>query len=517
MILSGLIRPAAASAAEPGRGVGDLGPAAVVDAHRSVSRSLCRVSCSAYLQLADDAAPQPRPAAGPADPHAQLVHLVAAAVDHVAVEAHQEPDLVGRAPPVLGGERVRGDVRDAELQRALDHVEQRRLAGRVPGGAGQAARLRPPAVAVHDDRDVPRHRLRRERRRPRPGRVRRRRAVRAARLALLASRSLAGRSTSGSERSPRSRCHCRCAATRPLASRRVAAGAGLGAGPVAVGSAAISVERHRRRVGRAGRPAVRADRCRRPAPRTPGAGRASRRRAHSRSAGAQPANDIARSRYASSTRPAGVLAVGQRPQRAERQQEQPQRRLLLLGRQPLGGLGDRRSPRCSAGSRRGSRCRSRSMPSTWLTMSQRAALEQLHVDVAERLQPGAEPRRGAPHALGDRAHPAVPAGEQRDDPVGLAQLLHAQHHRVVAVEPASEPRRHTAIVPRTVRSPAGAAASGRAASPWRPVRAGRGRPGCRAASSICCRASVPTSLSRLPPVPDDDRLLAVRARRSTSA
>ena len=79
------------------------------------------------------------------------------------------------------------------------------------------------------------------------------------------------------------------------------------------------------------------------------------------------------------------------------------------------------------------------MPSTWLTECRDAAgavgvAGDLQVDVAERLQPGAEPRGRAADAPGDRAQPAVPAGQQRDDPVGLAQFLHAQHHRVVAVE-----------------------------------------------------------------------------------
>ena len=98
-----------------------------------------RCSSSAVLELVDDAAPQPRPAAGPADPHAQRVQLVAAAADDVAVEAHQEADLVRRALPVLGGERVGRDVRDAELDRARDDVEQRRLAGLVALGARQPA------------------------------------------------------------------------------------------------------------------------------------------------------------------------------------------------------------------------------------------------------------------------------------------------------------------------------------------------------------------------------------------
>ena len=42
-----------------------------------------------------------------------------------------------------------------ELERAHDHVEQRRLAALVTLGSRQAALLGPAAVAVHDERDVP--------------------------------------------------------------------------------------------------------------------------------------------------------------------------------------------------------------------------------------------------------------------------------------------------------------------------------------------------------------------------
>ena len=104
------------------------------------------------------------------------MHLVAAAADHVAVEAHQELHLVGGARPVLGREGVRRDRLHADLDRALDHVEERVLALLVAGGAGEPALLGPAAVAVHHDRDVPRDQLRRDLRRPGAGRVRRRRA-----------------------------------------------------------------------------------------------------------------------------------------------------------------------------------------------------------------------------------------------------------------------------------------------------------------------------------------------------
>src|SRR5690606_29146766 len=178
-----------------------------------------------------------RTAPRPPHAHAPRVHLVAPAPDDVAVEAHEEPDLVGRALPVLRGERVRRDVLDADLDRARDDVEQRRLARLVARRARQPARVGPAPVAVHDDRDVVRHELRRDRRRSRTARVRERRLVRAPRHQASAplpgsGRSApapagpasgaagASRSTMRSDRNVLSRWYWLYAATRPLASLR---------------------------------------------------------------------------------------------------------------------------------------------------------------------------------------------------------------------------------------------------------------------------------------------------------
>ena len=60
---------------------------------------------------------------------------------------------------------------------------------------------------------------------------------------------------------------------------------------------------------------------------------------------------------------------------------------------------------------------------------------QLNVDVRERLKPGPELAAGAPHPLGHRTHQTVLTGEQRDDPVGLAEFVLAQHDRSVPVQP----------------------------------------------------------------------------------
>ena len=148
-----------------GGGVGELGAAAVVDAHGEREDVVVRRQLLGDLELLDHRPPEPRCAAGPAHLHAQLVHLVAAAPDHVAVEAHQELHLGGGAGPVLRRERVGRDRLDPDLDRALDHVEQAALALLVPDRARLAPRLRPAPVAVHDDRDVRRDQVLRDRRR----------------------------------------------------------------------------------------------------------------------------------------------------------------------------------------------------------------------------------------------------------------------------------------------------------------------------------------------------------------
>ena len=108
------------------------------------------------------------------------------------------------------------------------------------------------------------------------------------------------------------------------------------------------------------------------------------------------------------------------------------------------------------------------MPSTWLTVcSELPGCPSGRRRAAGRRGRTAPAGRrtgtgGAADPPGHRAQPAVPAGEQGDDPVGLAELLHAQHHRVVAVELSAVPG-HRAILPRGAKS--GSARGGRARNP----------------------------------------------------
>ena len=89
-------------------------------------------------------------------PHPELVHLVATPADDVAVEAHEEADLLGGALPVLRREGVKAEPLDPEFDCATDDVDNHRLAHLVALSAGQSALSGPAAIAVHHDGDMDR-------------------------------------------------------------------------------------------------------------------------------------------------------------------------------------------------------------------------------------------------------------------------------------------------------------------------------------------------------------------------
>ena len=130
----------------------------------------------------------------------------------------------------------------------------------------------------------------------------------------------------------------------------------------------------------------------------------------------------------------GPAAVGHRPQRGHGQPVQRGHRRPLLPGQAFGGLQHRARAGVAAvvaddvGGER--------IDGLYLGDDvEISAGVQLNVDVRERFQPGPELAAGAPHALGHRAHQPVVAGEQSDDPVGLAELVLTQHHRSIPVQP----------------------------------------------------------------------------------
>src|SRR5690606_31970000 len=85
---------------------------------------------------------------------------------------------------------------------------------------------------------------------------------------------------------------------------------------------------------------------------------------------------------------------------------------------------------------------------------ERPAGVELQVDVGERLEPRAEARGGPADALGHAPDLPGALGEDRDDAVGLPQLLGAQHHALIPVEA------HQAIVRPGPACPAAAVRGG---------------------------------------------------------
>jgi hypothetical protein len=99
----------------------------------------------------------PRHVADHAQPDAVLVQLRDLLLERAEKELHQDVHFVGGPAPVLAGEREQRQVLDAALDRRADDRPHGLDALAVPGHARQQPLLGPAAVAVHDDRDVPRN------------------------------------------------------------------------------------------------------------------------------------------------------------------------------------------------------------------------------------------------------------------------------------------------------------------------------------------------------------------------
>src|SRR5215213_6551978 len=139
----------------PGR-LDDLGTPAIVEADEQRDPAVGGRLLLRPLDPLDQLGRDPVAAADEPHPDALPVELRGLAVDPLAEHGHEAGDLLRRARPVLGRERVDGQLLDAEL----DGVAQPRLhdvgAGLVPRERGLPPALRPTAVSVGDDRDVAR-------------------------------------------------------------------------------------------------------------------------------------------------------------------------------------------------------------------------------------------------------------------------------------------------------------------------------------------------------------------------
>jgi hypothetical protein len=80
--------------------------------------------------------------------------LVATATKHFSVEPHEELDLFGAAPPVLGRKRIHRQVFDSDLDCPSNDIEQSGLTRPVTFNPRKTSRVRPSTIAIHDDCDV---------------------------------------------------------------------------------------------------------------------------------------------------------------------------------------------------------------------------------------------------------------------------------------------------------------------------------------------------------------------------
>src|SRR6185312_1962375 len=138
------------------RRVEDLRAPAVVEGHEQGDPRVLPRHLFGPLHLLDERGGDALAAADEAHPHALLVELGRLLRDPFGEHRHQPRDLGGRPRPVLGRERVDGQLLDPELggvaQTGLDRVGPRAVAL----VDGEAPRARPAAVAVGDDRHVAR-------------------------------------------------------------------------------------------------------------------------------------------------------------------------------------------------------------------------------------------------------------------------------------------------------------------------------------------------------------------------
>src|SRR5437762_6551008 len=141
---------------ERAAGVHDLGPPAVVE--RDVERHPPAGGGAGEPagQLLLDRTVELVHAPDHAEPDVVLEQVRELLVQILLQERHQRHDLEARPLPVLDREGVKGQCVELQTGAALDDLAHRRDARAVPLDARKAALPRPAAVAVHDDRDVPR-------------------------------------------------------------------------------------------------------------------------------------------------------------------------------------------------------------------------------------------------------------------------------------------------------------------------------------------------------------------------
>jgi len=97
------------------------------------------------------------PLADHAHPHPVAVQIGQVMANKTAQQPHQLADFRRRSRPVLGAEGEDGEKFDAQIAGRPHRTPQRLDPAAMPLPARQAARRRPPPIAIHDDGNVAWH------------------------------------------------------------------------------------------------------------------------------------------------------------------------------------------------------------------------------------------------------------------------------------------------------------------------------------------------------------------------
>lgn len=142
-------------------GLGDIPLTAIVgsdlqnEAVTTRSHRLRLAHCSLQLRM------ETRTIANDAQADVVFIEAFGLAAQCLEEQIHQGADFIGRPLPVLTGEGKQGQHLDLGLGAHLDHRANSINTRFMPGDAGHEAFFCPAIVAIHDDRDMARHRGRR--------------------------------------------------------------------------------------------------------------------------------------------------------------------------------------------------------------------------------------------------------------------------------------------------------------------------------------------------------------------
>ena len=137
------------------RRLDDLLPAAIVEGDDERQPAVAARQLLGLVEQRGDVGGEALAAADHPHPHVVGVQFGEIVADEAFQQPHQQRNLLGRTAPVFGRKAVDRQERNADLDGGAHRPPHRLDAAAVAFETRQAARLRPAAVAVHDDGDVP--------------------------------------------------------------------------------------------------------------------------------------------------------------------------------------------------------------------------------------------------------------------------------------------------------------------------------------------------------------------------